>query len=141
MSDRPSGLPDGAVEVSVAAFSKHVGPIWRLPDGEEGALTRFAFRVAERHMNSAGSAHGGMLMMLADTAMSQTSRIASGAHSCATVSLNCDFVGPGKLGDLIEARVRVTRKSRTMVFLSAELVSADRVILVATGLWKIVFET
>jgi hypothetical protein len=27
-----------------------------------------------------------------------------------------------------------------MVFLSAELVSDDRVLLVATGLWKIVFE-
>jgi acyl-CoA thioesterase FadM len=50
-------------------------------------------------------------------------------------------VGPGRLGDLVEARVTVTRKSRTMVFLSAELVSGDRVLLVATGLWKIVFES
>jgi uncharacterized protein (TIGR00369 family) len=141
MSDRPSGLPDGAVEVSVAAFSQYVGPIWRLPDGEDGALKRFAFLVADKHMNSAGSVHGGMLMMLADTAMGQTSRLASGAQSCATVSLNCDFVGPGRLGELIEARVRVTRTSRTMVFLSAELVSSDRVILVATGLWKIVHES
>jgi uncharacterized protein (TIGR00369 family) len=140
MRDIPSGLPDGATEVSVAAFAKYVGPIWRLPDGEDGAVKRFAFRVAEKHMNSAGSVHGGMLMTLADMAMSQSSRLASGAKSCATVSLNCDFVGPGRLGDLIEARVRVTRTSRTMVFLSAELVSSDRVILVATGLWKIVFE-
>jgi len=139
-NDRPSGLPEGAEEVSVAAFARYVGPIWRLPDGEDGALKRYAFRVAEKHMNSAGSAHGGMLMMLADTAMSQTSRLESGAKSCATVSLNCDFVGPGRLGDLIEARVRVTRKSRTIVFLSAELVASGRVVLVATGLWKIVFE-
>ena len=140
MSERPSGLPEGAEEVSVAAFSRHVGPIWRLPDGDD-ACTRFAFHVAKKHMNAAGSVHGGMLMTLADLAMSQTSRIASGAKRCATVSLNCDFVGPGRLGDLIEARVRVTRASRTLVFLSAELVASDRVLLVATGLWKIVFDT
>jgi uncharacterized protein (TIGR00369 family) len=140
MSERPSGLPEGAEEASVAAFAKHVGPVWRLPDGEDGALKRYAILVTDKHMNSAGSVHGGMLMTLADMAMSQTSRLVSGAKSCATVSLNCDFVGPGRLGDLIEAQVRVTRKSRTMVFVSAELVSAGQVILVATGLWKILFD-
>jgi uncharacterized protein (TIGR00369 family) len=138
-ADRPSGLPEGAVEVSLAAFSKHIGPIWRLPDGEDGSIKRFAFIVSEKHMNAAGSVHGGMLMTLADMAMGQTSRLVSGAQSCSTVSLNCDFVGPGRLGDRVDARVRVTRKSRTMVFLSAELISDDRVLLIATGLWKIVF--
>jgi uncharacterized protein (TIGR00369 family) len=140
MSDRPSGLPEGAEEVSVAAFSKYVGPVWRLPDADGGAVKRFTFFVTEKHMNAAGSVHGGMLMTLADMAMGQTSRLASGARNCATVSLNCDFVGPGRLGEFVEARVRVTRKSRTMLFLSAELVSADRILLVATGLWKIVFD-
>jgi uncharacterized protein (TIGR00369 family) len=141
MDDRPASLPEGSEEVSFAAFAKYVGPIWRLPDSENGGLKRFAFLATEKHMNSAGSVHGGMLMTLADMAMSQTSRLSSGARSCATVSLNCDFVGPGRVGDFIEARVRVTRKSRTLVFLSAELVSADHVVLVATGLWKIVFES
>jgi len=140
MNDHHAGLPEGAVEVSVAAFSKYVGPIYRLPNTEDGTIKRFAFIVVEKHMNSAGSVHGGMLMTLADLAMGQTSRLASGAKSCSTVSLNCDFLGPGRLGDMIEARVRVTRRSRTMVFLSGELVAGDRILLVATGLWKIVFE-
>lgn len=89
-------------------------------------------------MNCNGSLHGGMLMTFADISMSQTSRTASGAESCSTVSLTCDFVGPGKLGDVIESRVRVTRKTRTMIFLSADIVAGDRVIGIATGLWKIV---
>jgi uncharacterized protein (TIGR00369 family) len=88
-------------------------------------------------MNGAGTVHGGMLMGFADTAMSRTSRLVSGAKSCSTVSLNCDFVGPGRLGDTIEARVRVTRQSRTLVFVSAELVTDGRTLLVATGLWRI----
>lgn len=138
MSERPSGLPEGAEEVSNAAFARHAGPFYRLPDAEGGDVKRFAFLVADKHMNAADSVHGGILMTLADIAMSRTSRLATGAKSCSTVSLNCDFVGPGRLGDLIEARVRVTRTTRTMVFLSAELTSGERVLLVATGLWKIV---
>jgi uncharacterized protein (TIGR00369 family) len=141
MNDQRTGLPEGAVEVSVAAFSKYVGPIYRLPDTADGAIQRFAFVVVEKHMNAAGSVQGGMLMTLADLAMGQTSRLASGAKSCSTVSLNCDFLGPGRLGDVVEARVRVTRRSRTMVFMSGELVAGDRILLVATGLWKIVFES
>jgi len=61
----------------------------------------------------------------------------SGAKTCSTVSLTCDFTGPGKLGDVIIARVRVTRETRTMVFLSAELVCGERTLGVVTGLWKI----
>lgn len=137
MSEPVSGLPQGAEEVSQAAFTRHVGPLYRLADTEDGAVKRFAFAVTEKHMNAAGSVHGGMLMTLADLAMSRTSRLVSGAKSCATVSLNCDFVGPGRLGDIVEARVRVTRRSRTIVFLAAELAANDRVLLTANGLWKI----
>ena len=77
-------------------------------------------------------------MTFADISMSQASRAVSGAQSCSTVSLTCDFVGPGKLGDVIESRVRVTRQTRTLIFLSADIVAGDRVLGVATGLWKIV---
>jgi uncharacterized protein (TIGR00369 family) len=137
MSDRPAGIPPEAELASTGGFNKYIGPLYRLPDAEEGAVKRFAFAVADKHMNGAGTVHGGMLMSLADTAMSRTSRLVSGARSCSTVSLNCDFVGPGKPGDIIEARVRVTRRSRTLVFLSAELVAGERTLLVATGLWRI----
>jgi uncharacterized protein (TIGR00369 family) len=140
MTDRPPGIPPEAEIASTGGFNHYVGPLYRLPDGEDGAVKRFVFAVAEKHMNGSGSVHGGMLMSFADVAMSRSSRLVSGAKSCSTVSLNCDFVGPGRLGDVIEARVRVTRKARTMVFLSAELVAGERTLLVATGLWKIAGE-
>jgi uncharacterized protein (TIGR00369 family) len=139
MSEVPDGLPNGAENISLGGFNRHAGPIWRLPVEGEGdtAVRRFALPVTEKHLNSAGSVHGGMLMTFADIAMSQTSRAVSGAASCSTVSLTCDFVGPGKLGEILEARVRLTRRTRTMVFLSADVVCGTRVIAVATGLWKI----
>lgn len=136
MVEHIPGLPEGAVDVSVVGFNRFVGPLFRLPD--EGETRRFAFVVGDKHMNSFGTVHGGMLMAFMDVAMSKSARAAAGdAESCSTVSLNCDFVGPGKLGDVVEARVQVTRRAKTMVFLSGELVAGDRKLLVATGLWKV----
>jgi uncharacterized protein (TIGR00369 family) len=140
MTHRPGVLPEEAHEVSTSGFNRYVGPLYRLPDADGGAVKRFAFVVADKHMNAAGSAHGGMLMTLADAAMSRTARLATDAEGVSTVSLNCDFVGPGRLGDLVEARVRISRRARTMVFLSAELYAGERLLLVASGLWKIAVE-
>lgn len=88
-------------------------------------------------MNCAGTVHGGMLMSLADISMSRAARDGTDAQNSSTVSLSCDFVGPGKLGDVIEAHVRVTRRTRTIVFLSADILSGGRTLLVASGVWKI----
>ncbi len=77
-------------------------------------------------------------MTFADMAMGQTLRAETGARGSSTVSLNCDFVGPGHLHDVVEARVHVSRRARTMVFLSAELLAGERLLMVASGLWKVV---
>jgi uncharacterized protein (TIGR00369 family) len=130
-----AALPEGAEEVPFVGYNHHIGPLYHLPD-EEG-FHRYCFKVAPHHMNSAGTVHGGMLMSFADISMSRAAREGTEAHNSSTVSLSCDFVGPGKLGDVVEARVRMTRRTRTIVFLSADIVSAGRTLLVATGVWKI----
>jgi uncharacterized protein (TIGR00369 family) len=135
MTDTQIALPPGAENISRGGFNLYAGPFWRLPG--EGATHLYGLLVEPKHMNSSGSLHGGVLMTFADIAMSQRSRAVSGASTCTTVSLTCDFTGPGKLGDVIIARVRVTRETRTMVFLSAELVCGERTLGVVTGLWKI----
>ena len=137
MVNRPAGIPEDAELASTGGFNAFVGPLYRLSDMEDGAVKRFAFAAAPHHMNSAGTVHGGMLMTFMDTSMSRTSRLISDAKSTATVSLTCDFVAPAKLGDVIESRVRVTRRTRTIVFLSCELVSDERTLMVGSGVWKI----
>jgi uncharacterized protein (TIGR00369 family) len=136
MSDVLNTLPPEAENISIGGFNRHAGPVWRLP--ADGEVRRFALVVADKHLNGSGSLHGGMLMMFADVSMSQTSRAVSGAKSCSTVSLTCDFVGPAKLGEMLVARVRVTKKTRTLVFLSAEIACGERLVAGITGLWKIV---
>jgi len=137
MNDAPARLPDGAENISSGGFNLYAGPFWRLAANADGMGARYGFVAEPKHMNGAGAVHGGLLMTFADVAMSRTARTAAGVDACNTVSLTADFIGPGKLGELIEAIVRVTRRTRTLVFESADIVSGDRVLLVATGLWKI----
>jgi len=128
-------LPEGAEEIPFVGFNHCVGPLYGLP--EKDGLHRFCFRAEAFHMNGAGTVHGGMLMSLADIAMSRAARAGTEAANSSTVSLSCDFVSPGKLGDLIEAHVRVTRRTRSIVFLSADILSEGKILLVASGVWKI----
>ena len=130
-----SGPLAEAEEISVGGFNKYVGPLYRLSDGADGAK-RYAFAVTEKHMNAGGTVHGGMLMGFADVSMSRTARLVIASRSCSTVSLTCDFLAAGKLTDVIESRVRVTRSTRTLVFMSAEIVTEERLLLTASGVWK-----
>lgn len=130
-------LPAGAENISAAGFNLHAGPFYRLSADADGLGGRYGFVVLPKHLNNGGNIHGGLLMTFADVAMSRTARAAVGGASCNTVSLTADFVGPGRLGDLVEALVRVTRRTRTLVFQSASIRIEERVIMVITGLWKI----
>lgn len=130
-------LPAGAENISARGFNLHAGPFYRFALDADGLGGRYGFIVVPKHLNEGGSIHGGVLMTFADVAMSRTARGAVGGDSCNTVSLTADFVGPGKLGDLVEAAVRVTRRTRTLIFQTANIAIGDRVIMVATGLWKI----
>jgi acyl-coenzyme A thioesterase PaaI-like protein len=69
---------------------------------------------------------------------SPTVRLAIDPARAATISLNCDFIAGAKLGDTVIGRAQITRRTRTIVFISAQLTVNDKPILTATGLWKIV---
>lgn len=120
-----------------AGFNKYVGPVYRAPDGGE-----FRFIVRDVHMNGGGALHGGMMMALADIAMGKTvhSALEAEGQRAMTVSLNCDFIGAVKLGETIATRVAITRRTRSIVFVTAALTVGDRPVMTATGLWKILGE-
>lgn len=139
MSD--AAPPSGYEPVFNVGFNAYVGPIWRKP-GEGEAPDSFLFEVREHHLNGGGFVHGGMLMALADVVLGVTVSRAVGGAPCATVSLNCDFVAAAKQGDRIEGEARITRRTRSVVFVSGELHTqtegaARTTLLTATGIWKI----
>ena len=131
----PAILPAGSKRADTVGFNRFSGPLYGLPD--DGDLTRFAFIAEHKHLNGSGNVHGGMLMTLADVAMSRTTRMKGGSTRPSTVSLSCDFVSGAKLGELIEARVRIVRQTRTLMFMSAGIACGERPVMNASGLWKI----
>jgi uncharacterized protein (TIGR00369 family) len=114
-------------------FPALVGPVWKRRSGE---TDHYAFVAEPKHHNRRGVVHGGMLMTFADRAMGRACRHANAHKPQATVQLDVHFIAAVKIGELVEARCRVMRRTRTLMFASAELTVGTRVVATATGVWK-----
>ena len=110
-----------------------VGPFWRRASGDSFL---YAFTAAPKHHNRRGVVQGGMLMTFADRSMGMTCWYANGQRPQATVHLDVHFVAPVQIDDFVEAKCRVVRRTRSLVFMAGELVVGDRVVATANGVWK-----
>jgi acyl-coenzyme A thioesterase PaaI-like protein len=110
-----------------------VGPFWTRPSGDS---FRYAFMAERKHHNRRGIVQGGMLMTFADRAMGMTCWYANERQPQATVQLDVHFVDAVQIGEFVEASCRVVRRTRSMIFMSAELVVGPRVVATANGVWK-----
>ena len=133
MSSTAKPVPAGYTPVNAEiGFNKHVGPVWQAPDASE-----FLFDIRDVHLNGGATLHGGMAMALVDIVMGRTVRTALEGANAMTVSLSCDLMGPSKLGDRIRGTATITRRTRSIVFVSSELTVEGKIVLTATGIWKI----
>jgi len=114
-------------------FFALVGPLWTR---REGDVHLFAFMAEPKHHNRRGVVHGGMLMAFADRSMGMNAWHANGQHPQATVHLDMQFVDAVKIGEFVEARCDVVRRTRALVFMRAELTVGERVVATASGVWK-----
>lgn len=129
-------IPQGFAPIVPLGFNAHIGPVLlRQGTGPEDA-DRFRIDLAPHMLNGAKMAHGGFLMAIADIIMGFTAHEATGAL-CATVTLNCDFVASAPADASLAGTSRITRRTRSLVFLGAEWRAAGKVVLSATGIWKI----
>jgi len=114
-------------------FTQLVGPVWVRREAEGSA---YAFLAEERHTNSRGVVHGGMLMTFVDHALGWIVWDAVDRMPCATVSLNHQFVAAARPGDWVEMRGRIVRNTRSLVFIHGMMNVGDRTVMVADGIWK-----
>lgn len=131
MSDVPAGYEaddDGR-------YQSMIGPMYSRQLDDES--WHFRFTVEERHLNGGDVVHGGMLMSFADHILGKTVWKGTGETPCTTMSMNCDFVAAGKLGAVLEGTARITRKTRSIIFVQGEITSEGKTLMTATGLWKI----
>lgn len=123
--------PSGWEPIHDVGFIDHVGPVYR---GADGA---YAFRAAQKHANLIQVVHGGMLMSFADRALGETAMAAAEGANCVTIQMEMQFVDVARLGDWIEARPEVVRRTGSLVFLRTDLWAGERRVAAATGVWKI----
>jgi len=117
-------------------FPALIGPFhYRWDDGH----LVIGLRVAARHTNARGVAHGGLLAFLSDAqlAVGLTAQVPL-ERFLPTINLNCDFVAPARLGTWIEGRTTILRTTRNLIFGQCHITGADgQVIVRANGLLKI----
>jgi acyl-coenzyme A thioesterase PaaI-like protein len=118
-------------------FITVVGPIWARPTTSPEEAPQLAFLAAPKHHNRRNVVQGGMLMTFADLSMGVAAWHANGKQPQATVQLDVHFVDAVDIGEFVEAHCKVTRRTRSLVFVSAELMVGDRVVCTANGVWKI----
>jgi len=110
-----------------------VGPFWTR---QSGHTHLYAFTAEPKHHNRRGVVQGGMLMTFADRSMGMTCWYANERQPQATVQLDVHFIDAVQVGEFVEAKCTVVRRTRSLVFMAAELVVGDRVVATAKGVWK-----
>ena len=93
--------------------------------------------IKENHLNAAGITHGGYLSALIDAGAGTAAHRAAENAPCVTISLELKFIGVSKIGDEIIGKVKILKKTKTLVFLFCELKCDNNVITSASGIWKI----
>ena len=89
-----------------------------------------------KHHNRRGVVQGGMLMTFADRSMGMTCWYANERQPQATVQLDMHFIDAVQIGEFVECKCKVVRRTRSLVFMSGELVVGTRVVATANGVWK-----
>jgi uncharacterized protein (TIGR00369 family) len=93
-------------------------------------------RVADKHANARGSAHGGLLLTLADIALGYTAAFSEDPPlSLTTANISADFAGHARVGDWIEAHVEVQKIGGRLVFANAYLTVGDERIVRASAIF------
>mgnify|MGYP000941596613 CR=1 FL=1 len=118
-------------------FNAYIGGMLIDRSKAHGEAERYAFAPGPQHLNGGGALHGGLLMTLADTFLGSAVHEAIEGRVCSTVVLNTDFLAGGTADAPVFATARITRKTRSLVFVSGELTQKGRVLMTASGIWKV----
>jgi uncharacterized protein (TIGR00369 family) len=114
-------------------FLDLLGPFFYRKDPEGFTV---GLRIAEKHTNARGLAHGGLLVTLADIALGyRTAFSVEPPASLTTVNLSADFAGSAKLGDWVAAEIEIQHLGARMAFANSYLVVNDKRIARISGVF------
>ena len=105
--------------------------IVRLEDG----IARVRMTPARRHSNFGDNVHGGTLLGFIDVALFAAMRTFGLANAGPSVplDLNTHFIGAGKVGEPLEAKVELLRETKRLLFMRGLLVQDAGVVCEFSG--------
>jgi acyl-coenzyme A thioesterase 13 len=117
----------------LSPFNALVGPLYERRTGE---VLSVGLRIEEKHTNSQGICHGGVLATLADLALGYSMWAKGGADAqYVTAQLSIDYAGSAKLGDWIESLVEIQRVGARLAFANGYLLVSGRRIVRASAIF------
>ena len=97
----------------------------------------FKASIKENHLNAAGITHGGFIATFIDAGAGTAAHRVADQKPCVTISLEIKFISPVKLGQELIGKTKIQKKTKSMVFLTCELITENKIVATASGVWKI----
>jgi len=97
---------------------------------------RVVLLVEEKHTNSSGLTHGGLLMTMADLTLCAAAREGLPGERAITVQLDAQFTDAGQAGDFLVARAEVVRRGGRLIFVRGQITCGARVLLTASAVTR-----
>jgi len=118
----------------VGPFVQLVGPLWRR---EKNQMVEYGLYVQQKHLNSNGIVHGGLLMTLLDQVISHVISDTGDKTPMATIDMDTHFIDVVRQGDWVVASAKVQRRTRSLVFAAGQLSVGDRTVLAGQAIMKL----
>jgi acyl-coenzyme A thioesterase PaaI-like protein len=114
-------------------FMRHIGGL----DFKKIDENNYSFStvIKEIHLNTGKIAHGGYLSTVADTGMGTAAHIVSNKR-CVTISLELKFISAGLSKQVLNGKVKIQKKTKSLVFITCEIFNSEGIVLTASGIWK-----
>jgi uncharacterized protein (TIGR00369 family) len=133
-ASEPNDVPAGFTPLfRTSPFLDAVGPFYSRQD-EDGLV--IGLRIAPKHANARGLAHGGLLLTLCDIALGYAaSHTQAPPLTLMTAHVSADFAGSARVGDWVESRADIQRVGRQLAFVNVYLVVNNTRIVRASGVY------
>ena len=117
----------------LSPFNALVGPLYERRDGDAVSI---GLAIEQKHTNSRGICHGGVLATLADLALGYAMLAKSGDRpGFVTAQLSVDYAGAARTGDWVESKAEIQRIGARLAFANCYLVSNGKPIVRASAIF------
>lgn len=130
-----SRVPDGWKPVRIEGFMGQIGPLLRSTRLEN--RNTYGLQTDDGHKNHIGLVHGGVLTSLLDQVIAIIAWNAADRQPTVTVQMDTRFLQAARAGDFLETRAKIRHSTRSLIFVDADITSANGQVASASAILKI----